>query len=219
LNRRNFIRTGALPACLAAAPLAAWTAAPMARAAGRAPVILVLGDSLSAGFGLPGGAGWVALLEKKLAAEKIAATVVNASISGDTTAGGLARLPPLLAQHQPTQVIIELGGNDALRGLPLATARANLEAMTEAAQRAGAKVLLLGMQIPPNYGARYAGEFAALYPQVAQERKAALTPFLLAGVADAPNAAELFQPDGIHPNAQAQAALLANVWPALKPLL
>jgi acyl-CoA thioesterase-1 len=210
LNRRDFIRCAAL---------AAWAGAPLARAAGREPVILVLGDSISAGYGLPGGAGWVALLEKKLAVEKIAATVVNASISGDTTAGGLARLPPLLKQSRPTLVIIELGGNDGLRGLPLAAARANLEAMTEAAQNAGAQVLLLGMQIPPNYGARYAGEFAALYPQVAQKRKAALVPFLLAGVADAPNAADLFQSDRIHPNAQAQAALLANVWPALKALL
>lgn len=215
MNRRDFIRCGgALPA-----GLAAFTAAPQAQAAARAPVILVLGDSISAGYGLASGAGWVALLEKKLAAQKIAATVVNASISGDTTAGGLARLPPLLKQSQPTLVLIELGANDALRGLPLTMTAANLEAMTETAQTAGAQVLLLGMQIPPNYGARYAGEFAALYPQVAQKRKAALVPFLLAGVADAPNAPDLFQPDRIHPNAEAQAALLANVWPALKALL
>ncbi|HYF44241.1 MAG TPA: arylesterase [Ramlibacter sp.] len=188
---------------------------------GRAatPTVLVVGDSLSAEYGLKRGAGWVALLERKLADEKIAARVVNASISGDTTSGGRSRLPALLAQHKPTHVVIELGGNDALRGLPLAMTESNLDAMTQAAQKAGARVLLLGMQLPPNYGADYGAKFAALYEQVGRRHKAAVVPFFLKGVADIPDAVRLFQPDRIHPTEQAQPLMLANVWPELKKLL
>ena len=182
-------------------------------------MILVVGDSLSAEYGLARGTGWVALLEKKLVADKIAATVVNASISGDTTSGGRSRLAPLLARHQPTLVVLELGGNDALRGLSLTMTEANLDAMAQAARQAGARVLLVGMQMPPNYGARYAEQFAAIYTDVARKRKAALVPFLLKGVADAPDPLKLFQADRIHPNAAAQPTLLANVWPVLKGLL
>lgn len=185
----------------------------------KAPLILVLGDSLSAEYGLARGAGWVALLEKKLAEEKIPATVVNASVSGETTSGGRSRLAGLLAQHKPTHVVIELGGNDALRGLPLKNTEDNLNWMTEAAQKAGAKVLLVGMQVPPNYGSDYTNRFTAIFPAVAQARKAAVVPFFLQGVADVPDAARLFQADRIHPRAEAQPQMLANVWPELKKLL
>ncbi|MCW7539842.1 arylesterase [Aquabacterium sp. A7-Y] len=181
--------------------------------------ILVLGDSLSAEYGLKRGSGWVALLEQRLAAQKLRATVVNASISGDTSSGGRSRLPALLKQHRPTHVVIELGGNDALRGLPMSMTQSNLDEMTRAAQQAGAKVLLLGLQMPPNYGRAYAESFAALYGKVAEARKAALVPFFLKGVADAPNALQLFQADRIHPSETAQATMLDNVWPALKDLL
>ena len=181
--------------------------------------ILVLGDSMSAEYGLARGTGWVALLAQRLAQQKIAAEVVNASISGDTTAGGRARLPALLAQHRPSVVVIELGGNDALRGLPLQSTEANLTAMAQAARKAGARVLLVGMQVPPNYGADYTRRFAALFHTVAQAQKAALVPFLLQGVADGPEPTKLFQADRIHPTAQAQPTMLENVWPALKKLL
>jgi acyl-CoA thioesterase-1 len=183
------------------------------------PVILVVGDSLSAEYGLNRGSGWVALLQQRLAHEKIPATVVNASISGDTTSGGRSRLPALLAQHHPTHVIIELGANDALRGLPLSMTEDNLSRMTATAQKAGARVLIVGMQVPPNYGGDYTRRFAALFPKVAKEYHAGLVPFLLAGVADAPNAAQLFQADGLHPKAQAHPRILDNVWPELKKLL
>ncbi|MFD2378732.1 arylesterase [Ottowia pentelensis] len=183
------------------------------------PVILVLGDSLSAEYGIARGSGWVALLQHKLADEKIAAQVANASISGDTTSGGRARLPALLKKHHPAVVVIELGGNDALRGLPLAMTEANLNAMTQAAQQAGAKVLLAGMQLPPNYGAQYGQRFEALFAQVAQAHQAALVPFLLKGVADGPDPTRLFQPDRIHPVAAAHPIILGNVWPTLKTLL
>lgn len=190
-----------------------------AGAAARTPVILVLGDSLSAEYGLKRGSGWVALLEQRLARQKIAASVVNASISGDTTSGGRSRLPALLQQARPTHVIIELGGNDALRGLPLAMTESNLAAMTEASQKAGARVLLVGMQVPPNYGTDYASRFAALYAKVAKQHHAGLVPFLLAGVADGPDAADLFQADRIHPKEEAHPRILDNVWPELKKLL
>ncbi|NWG73282.1 MAG: arylesterase [Rubrivivax sp.] len=199
-----------------------WLAAgaPMPVGAGGAPAtILVVGDSLSAEYGLARGSGWVALLEQRLAAEKIAARVVNASISGDTTSGGRSRLPALLAQHKPTHVVIELGGNDALRGLPLESTRANLVEMTRAARAAGARVVVVGMQVPPNYGRRYADDFAALFGEVAKVEGAALVPFLLAGVADGPDPTALFQGDRIHPNADAQPIMLGNVWPVLQPLL
>ena len=182
-------------------------------------MILVVGDSLSAEYGLPRGSGWVALLEQRLASRRIAARVVNASVSGDTTAGGRSRLPALLAEHKPTHVVIELGGNDALRGLPLEMTRANLTEMARASRAAGARVLLVGMQVPPNYGRRYSDDFAALFGEVARAEGAALVPFLLKGVADSTDAEALFQPDRIHPNAQAQPIMLDNVWPALQRLL
>lgn len=189
------------------------------RAAATARRLLVVGDSLSAEYGLARGTGWVALLEQRLAKEKIAATVVNASISGDTTSGGRSRLPALLAQHRPTHVLIELGGNDALRGLPLAMTRDNLATMVKLARDAGARVLVLGMQVPPNYGRKYGDDFAALYATVAREGGAALVPFFLEGVANAPNADAMFQSDRIHPVAAAHPQMLGNVWPVLAPLL
>ena len=185
-------------------------------AAPQSQTIVVLGDSLSAEYGLARGTGWVALLEKQLAADKIAARVINASISGDTTSGGVSRLPVVLAQNKPTHVIIELGANDALRGLPLKMTEDNLTKMTQAAQQAGAKVVLVGMQMPPNYGADYSARFAASYVAVARASKAGLVPFLLKGVADVPHAESLFQADRIHPNALAHPAMLANVWTELK---
>ncbi|WOP17057.1 arylesterase [Ottowia sp. SB7-C50] len=190
----------------------------LAGAAG-APTVLVVGDSLSAEYGIARGTGWVALLQNKLAAEKIVGQVVNASVSGDTTAGGRARLPALLKTHQPAVVVIELGGNDALRGLSLDMTEANLVAMTQAAQAAGAKVLLVGMQVPPNYGADYGQRFRALFAQVAKAQRAALVPFLLQGVADRANPVELFQKDRIHPLAEAHPIILGNVWPELQKLL
>ncbi|HJV50153.1 MAG TPA: arylesterase [Noviherbaspirillum sp.] len=178
--------------------------------------VLVLGDSLSAEYGLVRGTGWVPLLEKRLDSKKIDARVVNASISGDTTSGGKARLPALLRQHHPDVVIIELGANDGLRGLPIAAAKANLHAIIDATRDAHAKVLLVGMQIPPNYGRDYTGKFAGMYADLARELKVPLVPFLLDGVADKP---QLFQADRLHPVAAAQPAILDNVWPRLKPLL
>jgi len=182
-------------------------------------VVLVLGDSLSAEYGLSRGTGWVALLDKKLAEEKIAARVVNASISGDTTSGGRSRLPALLAQHQPAVVVIELGGNDALRGLPLELTADNLTAMTQVAQKAGAKALLVGMQVPPNYGADYGRRFSGVFVDVAKANKAAVVPFMLKGVADGPDATRMFQADRIHPTQEAHPIILANVWPELRKLL
>lgn len=189
------------------------------RAGQQAGVILVVGDSLSAEYGLKRGTGWVPLLEKKLAAEKLTAKVVNASISGDTTSGGRSRLPALLAQHKPTTVVLELGGNDALRGLPLDMTENNLTAMTQAAQKAGARVLLLGMQVPPNYGGAYGTTFSGLFAKVARAEKAALVPFFLKGVADVDDPVANFQADRIHPNEGSQAKMLANVWPELKKLI
>lgn len=189
--------------------------------AAQTKTVLIVGDSLSAEYGLARGSGWAALLQQRLAGEQPAttATVVNASVSGDTTSGGRSRLAPLLSQHRPAVVVIELGANDALRGLPLAMTEDNLRAMTRAAKAAGAKVLLLGMQLPPNYGKKYGDEFAGLYAKVAKDEGTALLPFFLKGVADVPNAAELFQADRIHPNEKAHPTMLANVWPLLQPLL
>jgi acyl-CoA thioesterase-1 len=181
--------------------------------------VLVVGDSLSAEYGLARGAGWVALLEQRLQRERVGATVVNASISGDTSSGGRTRLPALLAQHKPTHVINELGSNDALRGLPLKMTRDNLGAMLNAVRDTGAQVLLVGMRMPPNYGRSYTQEFEAMYAALAKANGAALVPFMLAGVADAPNATTLFQDDGLHPNAQAQSIIFNNVWPALREQL
>ena len=183
------------------------------------PVVLVVGDSLSAEYGLARGSGWVAMLERRLAEQKLPWRVVNASISGDTTSGGRSRLPALLAEHRPRVVVLELGGNDALRGLPLAMTEANLKAMAQASKAAGARVLVAGMQVPPNYGRRYAEQFAGLFANVAKAEGAALVPFFLAGVADVPEADSLFQADRTHPTAEAQPRMLANVWPVLRPLL
>ncbi|MFC5473665.1 arylesterase [Paraherbaspirillum soli] len=177
--------------------------------------ILVLGDSLSAEYGLARGSGWVALLEQRLKAEHVAGSITNASISGETTSGGQARLPALLKQR-PDIVIIELGANDALRGLQLSATESNLRTMIAAAQGAHAKVLLVGMRIPPNYGRDYTERFASLYATVAKQAKIPLVSFLLDGVADKP---DLFQADRIHPIAQAHPIMLNNVWPQLKPLL
>ena len=187
--------------------------------AARAQRILVVGDSLSAEYGLTRGTGWVALLQKQLAQEKPGVAVINASISGDTTSGGRSRLAALLQKHQPTHVVIELGGNDALRGLPMTMTQDNLLNMTRQAQAAGAQVLLLGMQMPPNYGAEMARQFEAAYAQVAKSQKAALVPFFLKGIGDDPDPLKWFQSDRIHPNEAAQPRMLANVWPTLKKQL
>ena len=205
-------------AALLLGSLLALPALAQANAAGVG-TILVVGDSLSAEYGLKRGTGWVPLLEKQLAGEKKSARVVTASISGDTTSGGRSRLPALLAQHKPATVVIELGGNDALRGLPLDMTEKNLMAMTQAAKKAGAKVLLLGMQVPPNYGGNYGATFSGLYTKVAKAEKVALVPFFLKGVADVDDVASQFQADRIHPNEQAQAKMLGNVWPELKKLI
>lgn len=180
------------------------------------PVILVLGDSLSAGYGIDDTRGWTALLQQRLRDQGYPHTVVNASISGDTTLGGRERLAAALARHQPQVVILELGGNDGLRALPLGEIRANLDALIETAQRAEARVLLVGIRLPPNYGKRYTDGFRALFPALAQQHGAALVPFLLEGVAAQPG---LMQPDGIHPTLAAQPRLLENVWTHLRPLL
>jgi len=189
------------------APLSAW-------GAGRS--ILVLGDSLSAAYGLEAKQGWVALLEQRLASQGYGYEVVNASVSGETTDGGLARLPRALQLHHPQVVVLELGGNDGLRGLPIAGTRANLEQMITLAQGSGAQVLLVGIKIPPNYGPKYAGEFADLYPQLAQAHHIALVPFLLESVALVPG---LMQDDGLHPKAVAEPRVLDNVWKPLQGLL
>ncbi len=181
--------------------------------------LLVVGDSLSAEYGLPRGSGWVALLEARIAKEKLPFDVVNASISGDTTSGGRSRLAPLLAQHRPAVVVVELGGNDALRGLPLSMTQANLAEMARAAKAAGARVVVVGMAVPPNYGRQYGDDFLALFGKVAKSENAALVPFLLHGVADIPQAEAMFQADGIHPKAEAHPRMLDNVWPVLQPLL
>ena len=209
-NRRHFTASALALACGGFAT---------AVQAAKAHKILVLGDSLSAEYGLPRGSGWVALLQKQLAQSHPGTTVVNASISGETTSGGRSRLPALLRQHQPTHVIIELGGNDALRGLALSMTRDNLNFMAQTAKDAGARVLLLGMQMPPNYGGELTRQFAALYPAVAKTQGAALVPFFLKGVGDDADPTRWFQADRIHPNEAAQARLLANVWPELQKLL
>jgi acyl-CoA thioesterase I len=178
--------------------------------------VLVLGDSLSAEYGLSRGSGWVALLENKLKSEKIDAAVVNASISGETTSGGRSRLPALLTQYHPDVVVIELGANDGLRGQPVAAAEANLRAMIEQAEKNKARVLLVGMRIPPNYGRAYTERFFGMYQTLATRYKAALVPFMLDGVADKP---ALFQADRLHPVAAAHPVILANIWPRFAPLV
>ena len=178
--------------------------------------LLVLGDSISAEYGLPRDSGWVSLLQKRLSDEKLPVTVINASISGETTAGGLTRLPALLHQHKPAVLIIELGGNDGLRGLSLAATQSNLREMIRSADRIGARVLLLGMRVPPNYGPDYSKRFAAMYQGLARERNVKLVPFLFTGLEDTER---FFQPDRIHPNQRAQTVMLDNVWPSLRPLM
>jgi acyl-CoA thioesterase-1 len=213
LHRRS--KAGSVLACVMSL-LFLFAAFFSASAYSASKTVLVLGDSLSAEYGLSRGSGWVSLLEKRLATEKIGAAIVNASISGETTSGGLARLPALLSQHTPAIVVIELGANDALRGLPMASTEKNIKTMINAVQQAGAKVLLVGMQIPPNYGKEYADRFSGMYAKIAREQKVALVPFFLDKVVNDDN---LFQPDRIHPTAQAQPIMLNNVWPHLKPLL
>src|ERR1700723_2901148 len=181
------------------------------------PVILVFGDSISAGYGLAHvEQGWVALLQTRLKDQEYGYQVVNASVSGETTAGGLARLPRALTLHRPKIVILELGGNDGLRALPIAQMRANLAQMVDLAAAAGAKVLLLGMRMPPNYGPQYTEQFHACYIDLARDKKLPLVPFLLTDIALSPT---LLQGDDIHPNAAGQPILVENVWPTLKPLL
>jgi len=203
---------------LSTGPANAANPASPASAPNKTPRIVVLGDSLSAEYGLAHGQGWVALLEQKLQAAHQTEEVVNASISGDTTSGGRSRLPAVLAQHPPTLLIIELGGNDALRGLPLKATEDNLRAMVKLGQEAGAQVLLIGMQVPPNYGRPYTEQFAKLFVQVAQSTHSGLVPFLLKGVADVPQATAHFQADGIHPKASEHPQMLANVWPEIQKL-
>jgi acyl-CoA thioesterase-1 len=178
--------------------------------------ILIVGDSISAGYGLPRERGWVTLLQNRLQQQGINHTVINASISGETTEGGRNRLPALLEKYRPAIVVVELGGNDGLRGFQIDRLRSNLNEMVQNAQAIGAKVLLLGMKIPPNYGLRYTSDFYASFTTAAQKFDVPLVPFFLEGVAAHP---ELIQEDGIHPTADAQARLLENVWPYLKPLL
>lgn len=178
--------------------------------------ILLVGDSISAAFGLEIDQGWVRLLEQRLAAEDLPYAVVNASVSGDTTAGGLARLPALLAEVKPELVVIELGGNDGLRALPVINMQQNLSAMVELSREAGAEVILLGMRIPPNYGPRYSNAFEQAFVAVAEEHDVALVPFLLEGVGGVKG---MMQSDGVHPTAAAQPLLLDNAWPAIKQAL
>lgn len=185
---------------------------PAVFAAGK---ILVHGDSLSAGYGIRRDAAWPALLAPRLRKEGLDYTVINASISGETTSGGLARLPAALKRHRPSVVVIALGSNDGLRGIPVAVMRGNLEAMAQAAQAAGARVLIVGQRLPPNFGV-FAESFHAAFGEAARAKKVAYVDFLLDGVADR---SELFQPDNLHPTAEAQARLLENVWKGLRPLL
>jgi acyl-CoA thioesterase-1 len=200
----------------AATPVAPAPVATPAKPAMAAPVVLVVGDSLSAAFGIKPEDGWVTLLGRRLRSEGYGYRVVNASISGDTTTGGLRRLPRALATHKPRIVIIELGGNDGLRGTPIAVLRRNLDQMIVLAQQAGARVILAGIQIPTNYGGPYTKAFAGVYPELARQHRLPLIPFFLENVALDP---QLIQADGIHPTAEAQPKLLANVWPVLKPEL
>ena len=188
-------------------------AAASASAYSAPKTVLVLGDSLSAEYGIARGEGWVALAEKKVKAQKLDAEIVNASVSGETTSGGRSRLPALLTKHKPALVVIELGANDGLRGLPVAAAHANIKAMAEAAAKAGAKVMLVGIRIPPNYGRDYSEKFYAMYGILSRELKAPLVPFMLEGVAEK---TELFQPDRLHPLAAAHPTILNNIWPVLE---
>lgn len=181
-----------------------------------ASTLLIWGDSLSAAYGIPQETAWPRLLDQKLQREGYRYQIVNASISGETSSGGLARLPAALSEHKPAIVIIELGANDGLRGLPIAAMRNNLDAMIRASQGAGAKVMLIGMRMPPNFGPIYTTKFQEIYGTLAKERKTALLPFMMEGFA---LREDLFQNDNLHPTSAAQTLILQNVWPALKPLL
>ncbi|MDP2879520.1 MAG: arylesterase [Sulfuricella sp.] len=185
-------------------------------AAQAAPVILVFGDSLSASYGIPADGGWVSLLEQRIRQKKPGYRVVNASISGETTSGGRYRIEQVLAEHRPAVVILQLGANDGLRGLPLDAAASNLNAIITACRKREARVLLIGMRLPPNYGSAYAAKFQAIYQQAAQRHKIPLLPFLLEGFADNP---ELFQADGLHPTISAQPQMMERVWKLLQPML
>lgn len=190
---------------------------PVQAPAATAPfTLMVFGDSLSANYGIEESQGWVTLLESRLREQALPIEVINGSVSGETTTGGLARLPAMLDTYQPDLVILELGGNDGLRGLPIALIRQNLADMTELAVAQGARVVLAGIQIPPNYGPRYTEPFFAQYAELAEEKGLALVPFLIDGIPQQP---ELMQNDGIHPKAEAQGMILENVWPVLEPLL
>ena len=213
LNQINRIHLRHIVMVFALLCLSAWT---MPNSYANNHKLLIIGDSLSAEYGLSRGTGWVALLEKRLQSNQLSWTVINASISGETTAGGQTRLATLLKTHQPQIVIIELGANDALRGLQLQATEKNLRLMIQSSKQTGAKVLLLGMRIPPNYGADYSNQFFRLFGKLASAEQIEYLPFFLEKVADK---AELFQTDQIHPNAQAQSILLNNVWPKLKPML
>jgi acyl-CoA thioesterase-1 len=191
-------------------------ATPDPAAAANAPAIVILGDSLSAGYGLRREEGWVALLERRLRAEGYGYRVVNASVSGETTGGALARLPRILQVHRPAVVVVELGGNDGLRGVPVAEMRSNLDRIVTLSKGAGARVLVAGMQIPSNYGPQYTRQFTATFGEVAKGHGTALVPFFLDRIA---LDEKWFQPDGIHPTAAAQPYLLDNVWPQLRTLL
>lgn len=180
-----------------------------------AKTILVFGDSLSAGFGLPSGAAWPNLLQDRLRDKRLDYTVANLSVSGETTAGGLARLPEALKRHRPAVVVLELGANDGLQGLPLPRMRQNLQALIAAGKQSGARVVLVGMRLPPNYGP-YGDQFNGAFAEVAKSEKIAYAGFLFEGFADK---LEFFQADMLHPNVRAQPKLLDNVWPALQPLL
>jgi acyl-CoA thioesterase I len=185
-------------------------------AVASARTILVFGDSLSAAYGIPPEQGWVALLTQRLKAQGYGYQIVNASVSGETSSGGRERLPRALQLHQPTIVVLELGGNDGLRGLPLEELRANLAAMVQLAQAAGAQVLLVGMRIPPNYGPRYTAGFARVFPELASQYHVPLVPFMLQNVALDP---QRMQQDGIHPNARGEPPVLETIWPQLSSLL
>jgi acyl-CoA thioesterase-1 len=206
-------RRATLRALLAAAAAAGL---PARASAAAARTLLVHGDSLSAEYGLPRGTGWVALLEQRLADRRPPVRVVNASISGETTSGGRTRLPDLLSRHAPAVVVIELGGNDALRGLPLASTEQNLREMVRAAKAAGARPLVLGMRMPPNYGRAYAEQFEALFRRVTEAERVPLVPFFLEAFGEK---VDYFQPDRIHPAQKAQPLMLDAVWPALSKLI
>lgn len=186
---------------------------------GQEKTVLIVGDSLSAEYGLTRGTGWVDLMAQQAKKESIDVKWVNASISGDTTSGGVTRLPSLLKLHQPSLVVIELGGNDALRGLDMGMTQANLMSMVKASQTAGAKVLVIAMQVPPNYGANYLKQMSAAYEKVRQNSGAQLNQQFLKGVADDPDPLKWFQADRIHPNEKAQPMMMRNVWPQLKKML